>query len=144
MRVTRLMKERMAIPTVFPASASFSSSWATALAKISIFPILRRTIDSLQDIIPKLRQSTPKLCHVKSDGVKILQTGLQAHVAHTLLKIQRIVQNDLSTGKWILMPSRCFFMCYRWITSVCRRYKLLRYKSFGTFSPSMELSGWMS
>ena len=78
MSVMMLMKERIAIPMFFPASAASSSSWATFLTsyKLDTITIQKALTKFLLDVIPELPQRRPELHHVLRDGVEVLESAV--------------------------------------------------------------------
>ena len=92
MSVMMLMKERIAIPMFFPASAASSSSWATFLTT-SYNNNTESCVKFLLDVIPELPKRRPELHHVLRDGVEVLESAVD--VTRALIEIQSVVQDHL-------------------------------------------------
>ena len=88
------MKDKMAIPIFFPASAASSSSWATFLNKVKIIYLIYQII-FLLNVVSELPQGGPELHHILSDGVEVFQRAVD--VTRALLHVKGVVQDDLVT-----------------------------------------------
>ena len=94
MRVTTLMKDRMVMPVLFPASASSSSWLATALHTLMM---TGRTTEltSLQNVISQLSQGSSQLLHVQIDGVVVLEST--PDICPIFTEIESVVENYFVT-----------------------------------------------